>query len=253
MQKVRKMAGVGFVVLGVVSFFLAYIQQRMPYTFWAFLCAVGIGFAVVGVVHLFRTSSTLPKPIIVLIHVLAGLLTLSFVMVEWNIIDYGARMDTNPTDAVVVLGAGLDKDQVTNALAYRLDAALALTEQLPDNVPVVVSGGQGADETIAEAEAMERYLIERGFPQERILKESASTSTFENMCYTRQTLSDAGFDARRITVVTNNFHMRRASLLAKRAGFEEVFCYGAPLDDYLKLTYYLREYFATVKSYLFDR
>ncbi|WEV41376.1 YdcF family protein [Bifidobacterium sp. ESL0682] len=46
----------------------------------------------------------------------------------------------------------------------------------------VVSGGQGADEQISEAEAMKRYLIEeRGVPASSILKEDQSTTTFENL------------------------------------------------------------------------
>ena len=38
---------------------------------------------------------------------------------------------------------------------------------------IIVSGGQGPQEDITEALAMERYLKNKGIPQERIIKKNA--------------------------------------------------------------------------------
>ena len=81
-----------------------------------------------------------------------------------------AHPATGNEKAVVVLGAGLRGEQVSGLLARRLDAALAYYRQNPD-VLLVVSGGQGPDEAIPEAEAMARYLQAHGVPGENILKE----------------------------------------------------------------------------------
>ena len=82
-------------------------------------------------------------------------------------------------DAVVVLGAGVRGDRVSQTLAYRLDAALSYAQDNPDAL-VIVSGGQGPGENLPEAEAMANYLMAAGLPPDRLVLEDGSTSTEEN-------------------------------------------------------------------------
>ena len=105
-----------------------------------------------------------------------------------------AHPATGNEKAVVVLGAGLRGEQVSGLLARRLDAALAYYRQNPD-VLLVVSGGQGPDEAIPEAEAMARYLQAHGVPGENILKEEKSESTQQNFEFSRALLEQAGIRA----------------------------------------------------------
>ena len=79
---------------------------------------------------------------------------------------------TYDEDVLIVLGAGLDGEAVTPQLENRLEAAYAYHLRNPD-APVVVSGGQRDGEAISEALAMERWLISRGVPADRILREEA--------------------------------------------------------------------------------
>ena len=87
---------------------------------------------------------------------------------------------TNPAtgqeQVVIVLGAGLRRDQPSLLLRYRLDKALEYARQHPD-VLVVTAGGQGRDEWVSEGQAMRDYLISKGLPPERVLAECKSTST----------------------------------------------------------------------------
>lgn len=71
-------------------------------------------------------------------------------------------------DAVIVLGCGIRGDQLSKTLKDRLDRAIEYHEKNPEAV-IVVSGGQGPQEDIPEALAMERYLISRGIPEEKKL------------------------------------------------------------------------------------
>ena len=50
----------------------------------------------------------------------------------------------------------------------------------------VPSGGQGSDEVISESEAMKRYLLEQGYPEEQIIKEDKSVNTDQNICFSRE-------------------------------------------------------------------
>ncbi len=159
-----------------------------------------------------------------------------------------------PVDYVVVLGAGLFGDQPSPSLHYRLQKALEYTKKHP-HVPIVVSGGQGPDEWITEAKAMECFLLQNGIEAKRIIKEERSTSTKENLIFTKELLKhDINTKKPTLLIVTSEYHMFRAKFLAKRNGFIPYGkCAATPAyPRYLKPLYYFREYFAVIKSFFFD-
>ncbi len=155
-------------------------------------------------------------------------------------------------DAVIVLGAGIRGDRVTVPLAYRLNAAIDYHKKNPEAY-IVVTGGQGFQETISEAEAMERYLVRRGVNPEKIVKEERATSTNENMEFSKNIL-DVYFGEKDYTVVviTNNFHIYRGVQIAKLEGFENVHHKHADLKWYNMAPCYLRESLAVLKMWVFD-
>ena len=158
-----------------------------------------------------------------------------------------------PVDAVIVLGAGVNGERPSMALQTRIDTAAVYLEQHPD-VPVVLSGGQGGGEDITEAEAMRRALTAKGVPENRLLLEESSTSTAENFALSKTLLEDNGIDTdtAAIAMVTNDFHIFRAKLIARRAGLTTI---GVPAELpwwWLTANYYVREAFALVKTLIFD-
>lgn len=143
---------------------------------------------------------------------LAALLTFITVYGQNDTADYRE-------EAVIVLGAGLRGEQVSSQLARRLDAAVSYCGKNPEAV-VVVSGGQGADEDITEALAMERYLTEMGIPASRIIREEASDSTHTNLANSKAILDEKLSGAYRVTVITSNYHIYRASMTAQALGLD---------------------------------
>lgn len=118
-----------------------------------------------------------------------------------------------PVSAVIVLGAGVNGETPSLTLRTRIDAAAAYLEEHPD-VPVILSGGQGPGEAITEAECMRRALVRRGADESRLYPEERSTSTQENLRYSRAILEELGVDpARRVAIVTSDFHLCRARLM----------------------------------------
>lgn len=118
-----------------------------------------------------------------------------------------------PVSAVIVLGAGVNGETPSLTLRTRIDAAAAYLEEYPD-VPVVLSGGQGPGEAITEAECMRRALVRRGVDESRLYPEERSTSTQENLRYSRAILEELGVDpAQRVAIVTSDFHLCRARLM----------------------------------------
>ena len=118
-----------------------------------------------------------------------------------------------PVSAVIVLGAGVNGETPSLTLRTRIDAAAAYLEEHPD-VPVVLSGGQGPGEAITEAECMRRALVRRGVDESRLYPEERSTSTQENLRYSRAILEELGVDpAQRVAIVTSDYHLCRARLM----------------------------------------
>lgn len=118
-------------------------------------------------------------------------------------------------DTILVLGAGIFNEHVTPMLANRLDRALKLYNQQPDT-QFIVSGGQGPDEPISEALAMFRYLVDRGVNPAQILMEDASTSTYENIKFTKALIQQSFNTKPKIVCVTSQFHIMRAVLFGQK-------------------------------------
>ena len=100
---------------------------------------------------------------------------------------YVGRMHTAKMneDAIVILGAGLNGHTVSLTLSRRLDQGLLYVRQNPKAV-IVVSGGQGLQETRSEASAMSDYLQERGISAQQIIQESQSKNTYEIHAKTKE-------------------------------------------------------------------
>ena len=158
---------------------------------------------------------------------------------------------TYSEDAVIVLGAGIRGDRVTPTLKYRLDKAIEYHRKNP-NAIIVVSGGQGFQEIVTEAYAMEKYLLENGIDKDKIIKEEKATSTNENMRFSKEIL-DGYFGREYATVViTNNFHIYRGVSIAKAEGLGNVTRIHATLQWYNVIPCYIRESLAILKMWVFD-
>ena len=119
---------------------------------------------------------------------------------------------------VVVLGCGLEGDRPSRSLLYRLRRAHSWLTEHPDT-HVVVSGGQGSEEIMPEAQCMAEWLEAHGIEKERIHQEDRSSSTYENLSFTRTVLQENGLPEE-IIIVSNSFHVYRACLIARKQGYE---------------------------------
>ena len=139
-------------------------------------------------------------------------------------------------DYVVVLGAGLIGDQVTPLLASRIDKGIAIYQKQP-GCKLIMSGGQGPDEIIAEGQAMANYALEKGVPAEDILIENQSTNTEENLKFSFALMKSGS----RFALVTNYYHVFRALLLARKLKIKCI-GYGARTKFYFSLNAFIREF-----------
>ncbi len=129
-------------------------------------------------------------------------------------------------DYVIILGCAIRRDGApTPLLRDRIDRAIAFrNEQLEKTgrpLIFVTSGGQGPDEAISESGAMKRYLLEKGIPESQILEEDQSTSTFENMKFSKEKIDRQNPHAN-IAFATTNYHVFRSGLYARRVKMRAV-------------------------------
>ena len=121
-------------------------------------------------------------------------------------------------DFIVIHGAGLlGGERVTPLLKRRIDKAVeAYHKSKNSNIKIIASGGQGADEKISEAQAIVNYLLEEtDVPREAIVLEDKSTTTYENLLYSKE-LGEKLVAKPQFLFVTNDYHVFRTSNYARR-------------------------------------
>ena len=153
-----------------------------------------------------------------------SMLVLSFVLYSVFMQILPHRMDF---DYVIIHGCGLiDGERPTKLLSNRIDKAIEVYEKC-DRKPVIIpSGGKGDDEKVSEAEAMRRYLVSHGIPNESIVLEDQSTTTGENVAYSKRIIDSRG-GGMRIALVSSNYHVYRCLKIARAAGLK---CTGIGAD-----------------------
>ena len=233
-----------FAILSVICFVLAafFAFCLIGYSFIALLTAVlgGYFFFMAYMPTSFRKTRT---------SVTALAITgISFTFIVCGIIISDVKGDADaPCDYVIVLGAGLKGETPSLTLKNRLDRTIDYMEKYPESI-AIVSGSQGSDEDISEALAMERYLVSRNIPKERIIIEDQADNTHENMIFSYDIIKERGGGS--IAVISSDYHIYRSRRLAENAGFSPVMISAGTSLPVLFLTCFLREAFALVKAHL---
>lgn len=139
-------------------------------------------------------------------------------------------------DVILVLGASVSKG-VQTELQNRLLIGVQLWRQHPEE-SIIVSGGQGDDETETEAQAMKYFLLKQGIPDNKIIMEDKSRNTWENLQNSHRIFKDE-----KVAIVTSSFHIFRSLQLAKRQGINATGI-GSPVPKQHLAARILREYFS---------
>ena len=143
-------------------------------------------------------------------------------------------------DTIVVLGTSIEDGGPTPHLRMRLDAAIDAAERYPRAV-IIPSGGLDTGETVSEARVMAAFMEERGIEPERIIIEPRSTSTYENLVYSRPLAKGD------TVVITSGFHTLRAGLWCRWMDWDTV-TLGSPTPWAVGLHWRVRECLALWKD-----
>lgn len=199
-----------------------------------------------GGVHLALGCTPLPACMYTFLSAFCMAGWVFLIIVEVRIISGMFSRCDRKVDCIIVLGAQVRGKKITDSLKRRLDKAVMYLKKYPDT-RVIVSGGQGPGEAISEADAMADHLISAGISSKRIIREDQSTSTRENLRYSKKYTDPKRED---IGIVTNGFHMYRALLIARQEGYRNVHKIPASSNPVFQLNYLMREFFAVVHIWL---
>lgn len=175
-----------------------------------------------------------------------------FFVVFWNFLSISIIYQFNQPkfnqDYIVVLGAGLiGGEKVTPLLAKRIDRAIQFykkqSEETLSPPQLLMSGGQGPDEKIPEAQAMREYALEQGIPDEDILMEAQSTNTLENMRFSKEIMERENPSGYHAIFTSNNYHIFRAGMYAEEVGLK-IDGIGSKTARYYLPNAFLREFIA---------
>ena len=217
--------------------------------------ALGVGVLVYVAVGLIAVASDNVTAATYLLMLIFPMFTFGFTLFSYLLYSalYGfwARRWAPAGQVVVVLGSGLLGDRVSPLLARRLDLGVEMFSKSLLTWPrplLVVSGGKGSDEQVAEAEAMGAYVLNLDFDlgAGELLEEPQSASTEENLAFTGVLVRGRGVEGPWM-VVTSDFHAFRAALLLAEQG-QAGNAVGAHSPRYFWASAKLREFIAILAS-----
>jgi len=167
-----------------------------------------------------------------------------FARIHYKISQYVDVVPSKHADYLIILGAKVNGETPSLSLKYRIDAAAEYAKENKNTI-IIASGGQGPGEAITEAEAIRRALVEKGIAESRIYLEDQSTSTYENVKFSKRFIPK---DAQLGIVVTNDYHLYRSIQIAEDAG---LLVEGLPAKtpQVTKVKAYCREYLSVTKYY----
>ena len=146
-------------------------------------------------------------------------------------------------DCVLVLGCYVYDNGTPSAMLHdRLRRGVELYDL--NAAPKLLMSGDHGQENYDEVDAMKQFAVDSGIASEDVFMDHAGFSTYESVCRAKEI-----FQAKKIIIVTQEYHLYRALYIAERFGLE---AYGVSSDyrTYIGQTMRdVREVLARVKDF----
>ncbi len=216
---------------------------HISFILWIMIAAF---FIILYLIRRYGIWKRVPKAvrIIVIVILISGLIL--FTLAEGFVLSGFDPTPDKDLDYIVVLGAKIYGDEPSPSLRYRLDAAADYMEDNTDTV-CILSGGKGDDEEYTEASVMLSYMKEKGIDPSRLVTEDRSLSTNENLVFSLDIIGDP---EKSTGIVTNNYHVARSVLTAKRLGYRHPSGIAAKAPAAFIPHNMLKEFLSLIKLFL---
>jgi len=172
-------------------------------------------------------------------------LLLAWCLYTYYVLIFNEQQPLHKADAGIVLGAALWNEQPSPALKERLDYAIELYEQGLFDYFILSGGKPSYSRGLSEAEGMQQYLVEAGIPVDKLLLESQSSDTYENLLFSQRVADNHQVSS--TIIITHNYHTKRAEDIARHVGLEHVQTAGVETTVLNESYHYTREMLAFTK------
>lgn len=189
-----------------------------------------------------RMNHILRRVVLVLLVVMLAV----FIGVEGMIASQFFKPAKPDLEYVIVLGAQVRTDGPSVVLLKRLERAETYLKENRNTV-CIVTGGQGSNEPMTEAQAMAVWLGNAGIDESRIIRESRAANTLQNIRYSMEFIPDKEAN---VGIITNSFHVFRGVAIAKKQGLINASGVAAKSYPFYLPNNMLREFFGVVKDFV---
>ena len=232
---------IAIIILTVIALLFLIFGKGYDYFSYALLFAA----------FLIAVFSYCPAAVKRIVGIITAIGFIYFLIAEYPVLK-NRKTDENPErDYLIVLGAAVHGSEPSLSLIHRLEGAEEYLLKYPAST-VIVSGGQGNGEDITEAACMKQYLLECGIDESRIITEDKSTSTKENLEFSKSIILERGGSLNSVAILSSPYHLYRAKYMAAQSGYENVAgvacVYGYPIYS---LGMFIREAFGVTHMWAF--
>ena len=233
-------------VIGVIFFFLVSGCSFLGVVFWG-VAVIAAGFALLDLWQ--KRNRKLARAVKM---AACALLAMALVAAAVTLVPIlrGPAEGEGRSDFCIVLGAGVKGTEPSQILQNRIDMAYEYLTKNP-YVICIATGGKGSDEQISEAQCIYNCLTAMGIDGDRIWLEEQATSTIENFRWSIALIREkTGAVPETVTVLSNEFHLFRASVMAEDCGLTADFIAAPTSSGLVRVSYTVREIFALWKYLL---
>lgn len=137
-------------------------------------------------------------------------------------------------DVLIILGGKVEGAEPSSDLEIRIDKAAEYLKMHPCCTAIATGGNFRKNQDISEAECIKRNLIQQGVDGERIIIEDKATTTYENFSNSLKIIEDLNIQNPIIGILSNDYHLYRASMIAEESGINNPVLIGAKSKNPVK-------------------
>lgn len=196
------------------------------------------------IVKLWRNKKT--KSVLIALTALLAVGVTVFLGTLTSVVN-ASKYSATDQSTVIVLGCRIWGSTPSSALRLRVKAGADYLKENPDAV-AILSGGQGSDENLSEAECMYNLMLEEGIDADRLYLEDKSTTTDENIKNSLKIIEENNL-SKEVAVATTDYHQKRASMICRKNGLNPA-SLPSPSGKDVKATFFTREVFGIFAQWI---
>lgn len=192
------------------------------------------------------------KKLLILLFILTAFIAIFSIPAAWYIVEWTSdgrvfnsttTVPHNKTGVLLGTARKLQNGRINLYYRYRIDAAVELFRA--GKIDYILASGDNSTVYYDEPTTIKKDLVSRGIPENRIYLDYAGFRTLDSIIRSREI-----FGQEKITIISQEFHTRRAVTIARLHGIDAVGFNARDISGRYGLKVQIRERLARVKMLL---